>query len=314
MPSSFERLARSVASLTPKECRELISLLEDRASSGDVCDITQDLTESTHECVHCKCTRILRWGKQRGVQRYRCSACAKTFSATTGTPLHRLRHKATASKCASSMQGYLSVRDLARKHGIHRNTALRWRHRFVSYFDKAFPPRLSGLVEADETFFRKSYKGKKGPLGRKPHKRGERAPLRGVSRHHVPVLVAHERSTKAIHLKVLPGRTGPAIKDALAEILESGVDLHTDGLAAYQVAGRALDVTVLPSTALPVPKRLGHLQHVNQVHQDLEDWLKPLHGVSTKHLPKYLAWYRISRQGRRSQTPNQFLRALLRLA
>ena len=60
-------------------------------------------------------------------------------------------------------------------------TAFRWRHRFLSALNLDKPPCLSGIVEADETFILKSFKGKRRDLPRASRKRGGKAAKRGLS-------------------------------------------------------------------------------------------------------------------------------------
>ena len=64
-----------------------------------------------------------------------------------------------------------------------------------------------GIVETDETWFLRSYKGQRGGLPRKARKRGGRGAKQGFSREHVPVLVVRDRSgstSDAIHPKGHP--------------------------------------------------------------------------------------------------------------
>ncbi len=42
-------------------------------------------------CLHCRGTSVRKNGTNRGRQRWRCGDCGKTFGATLGTPLYRLR-------------------------------------------------------------------------------------------------------------------------------------------------------------------------------------------------------------------------------
>lgn len=42
---------------------------------------------------------------------------------------------------------------------IHRNTSFRWRHRFMAAARHDRPPRLQGIVEAEETYLLESQKG-----------------------------------------------------------------------------------------------------------------------------------------------------------
>lgn len=112
-------------------------------------------------CPHCGQGPVARWGSASGLQRYRCGACKRTFNALTGTPLAGLRHKEVWLTYAQQMTQGQSVRRSARACGVHRNTAFRWRHRFLRLPQVQQPAQLEGLVEADETFFLESFKGQK---------------------------------------------------------------------------------------------------------------------------------------------------------
>jgi len=42
---------------------------------------------------------------------------------------------------------------------VHRNTAFRWRHRFMDRVKHDLPEQLNGIAEADEMFILESQKG-----------------------------------------------------------------------------------------------------------------------------------------------------------
>ena len=44
-------------------------------------------------CPHCASARVQGWGAARGLPRYRCGDCKRTFNPLTGTSLARLRSK-----------------------------------------------------------------------------------------------------------------------------------------------------------------------------------------------------------------------------
>jgi len=58
----------------------------------------------------------------------------------------------------------------AEKCGINLTTFFNWRHRFLKIASTDQPDQLSGIVEADETFFRVSQKGSQN-LNRTPRPR-----------------------------------------------------------------------------------------------------------------------------------------------
>ena len=66
----------------------------------------------------------------------------------------------------------LSVRKTAARLGLSVQKTFRWRHKFLAFLNQQKPSALSGIVEADETFFLVSYKGQRKALPRSPKKRG----------------------------------------------------------------------------------------------------------------------------------------------
>jgi len=72
---------------------------------------------------------------------------------------------------------------------------------------------MAGVVETDETFRLRSYKGQKAMLraeaARPPRRRGSRAATRGLSGEPVPVLVLRDRSCQTAEF-VLPAAPGKA--------------------------------------------------------------------------------------------------------
>jgi hypothetical protein len=72
---------------------------------------------------------------------------------------------------AEQMAQGQSARRSATACGVHRDTAFRWRHRFLRLPNEQQATQLEGVVEADETFFLVSFKGQKKGLPRAPRKR-----------------------------------------------------------------------------------------------------------------------------------------------
>src|SRR3954462_12321851 len=122
---------------------------------------------------------------------YRATAaptCRRTFNGLTGTPLAHLRKKERWEAQTEALIIGESVTKAAKRCGVAGSTAFRWRHRFLAAaaFDK--PARLSGIVEADETFILESFKGKRSDLPRAARKRGGQAAKRGLSAEQIPIL------------------------------------------------------------------------------------------------------------------------------
>jgi transposase-like protein len=65
------------------------------------------------------------------LQRYRCRQCRRTFNDLTGTPLARLRLRDKWPDFLGMLLASRPVRAAANQLQVHRNTAFRWRHRFL---------------------------------------------------------------------------------------------------------------------------------------------------------------------------------------
>ena len=74
--------------------------------------------------------------------------------------------------------------------GVHPTTAFRWRHRFLGAPAADKPRKLSGIVEADETFILNPSRAGGSDLPRKARKRGGPARHPVLYSDNIPVLVA----------------------------------------------------------------------------------------------------------------------------
>jgi len=122
-------------------------------------------------CPYCSGTHLHRHGQAHGLQRWRCTACGKTFNALSGTPLAHLRLK---DKWLSYLQCTLqsqTTREAAKSCTVHRSTSFRWRHCFLQWAKRDGSAHLGGITEANETDLLESSKGAR-KLGRAARKRG----------------------------------------------------------------------------------------------------------------------------------------------
>ena len=173
-------------------------------------------------------------------------------------------------------------------------TAFRWRRRFLSALNLDKPQRLSGIVEADETFILESFKGRRSDLPRTSRKRGGKASKRGLSAEQIPVMVARDRSGATIDA-VLPHLDAASVTVALGNIITRPAELCCDGGAAITAFARRARIKfhVLPAPGMPKPAAPQlHINNVNAYHGRLKEWMRRFHGVATKNLPSYLSWRR----------------------
>ena len=245
-------------------------------------------------CPHCGRDEVHPWGKAGGKPRYRCTGCRKTFNPLTGTPLAGLHHQDRWPDQAQALIAGETVAKAAARCKVAYTTAFRWRHRFLSALTLDKPPRLTGIVEADETFILESFKGKRGALPRPARKRGGKALKRGLSAEQIPVIVARDRSGATTDA-VLARLDAASITVALHNVMSRPAELCCDGGTAITAFARRAGIRfhVLAAPGLPKPQAPElHINNVNAYHGRLKEWMRRFHGVATKNLPSYLSWRR----------------------
>jgi len=295
----FTKWFAALPALNQPQRLQVLDALRPAAGLHQVLALIAQYRSAGRRCPHCQCEHWHRHGHANDLQRYRCSSCRRTFNDLTGTPLARLRMKGKWLDYLDALLASRPVRAAADEVKVHRNTAFRWRHRFLDRVKEDRPARLNGIAEADEMFILESQKGSR-KLDRPARKRGGSASRRGISRELDCILVARDRGKQTVD--AFTGR-GPVSKAQLERhllpFLDRDVLLVTDANAAYRAFARAHDIAhqaVNVSGGKRV--RLGphgpiHVQNVNAYHGRLREWLAPFHGVASRHLPNYLGWRRM---------------------
>ena len=118
----FENLIALIDDLSQEQRDLLRKALEGENDSEHVVSIIESRLAAKRECAHCHSGNVKKWGKSRGLQRYRCYDCGKTFNSLTDSPLAFLRKKDRWLKMASSLKEGLSVRKTAARCGVSVST------------------------------------------------------------------------------------------------------------------------------------------------------------------------------------------------
>ena len=128
----LQRLDELVAELTHAQAQKVIAALQQRGDGDEVQRILAHRLEDDPKCPHCGSRRFEGWGRERnGLKRSRCLDCQRTFNPLTGTPLARLRKKERWLGFADALNQSLPVRKAAKACEVNKNTAFKWRHRFL---------------------------------------------------------------------------------------------------------------------------------------------------------------------------------------
>ena len=292
----FATLLAQLQLLNQPQRQQLLDALHPAAGLDRVVAFIDQIRSGARCCPDCSCVRCHRHGQANDLQRFRCCQCGRTFNDLTGTPLARLRHKGKWLDYLHALLDSRAVRSAAKRVGVHRNTAFRWRHRFLDRVKHDRPERLAGIVEADEMFLLESQKGSR-KLDRTPRKRGGRASLRGISRQLDCILVARDRNGQTIDAVVGRGALKAVqLTRHLLPKLDPQALLVSDANAAYpafaRVHGIAHEAVNLSSGERVRTSVAGaiHVQNVNAYHRRFKQWLARFHGVASRYLPNYLGW------------------------
>lgn len=311
---SFQHLLTELEALTEAQCGlvlERIQKLEAEVTSKRL--IEERLTQSP-QCPHCQQTRIVRFGETpTGQQRFRCNDCRRTFTALTGTPFNFLHDKDKLLLHAACMSEGLSIRKTAKTVELTVDRAFRWRHRMLDFLAGQKPTGLTGVVEADETMFRRSYKGQRQNMPRAAKKRAR--PGKDVEDERVPVVIAMQRGSRLTHDCILENGTAACMTAALKPALSSDAVLSTDGNPTYGVTAQQLAIQsgyFVASYDGPGGYDMWHVQNVNAYDSRLKGWMLRFHGVATKYLHNYLGWRRLLDRFKDAVTSQQFLFHALR--
>ena len=288
----FQVWLSAARGLTRAQRREALAVLSGR-SEGEASKAAIELgVDEARRCPHCASEGAVSRGMARGLRRYQCKGCGRTFNALSGTPLSGLHHKERWLSFGASLAKGETVKASAARCDVAVSTAFRWRHRFLAAA-RSDSEVLKGIVEADESYVLESRKGARG-LGRKARRRGGKAKKRGLSREQVPVLMAADRSGTTVSA-VLPRVDAAALAAALDPVVAKDALLVSDGGASYPPCAAALGVSHEALNRSMGERVRGdlHVQTVNSRHSRLKDFLRPRRGIATRYLDNYLSWFHL---------------------
>ncbi len=157
-------------------------------------------------------------------------------------------------------------------------------------------PKLNGTIEADETYFNLSFKGKKKGMIRKPYLRGGSIHKRGLSREKVCVACAIDRNKNIMGKSVCLGKVR---LNKLSVLLDKNIAfgkfslLITDGGKSYGKYALKKNINIKQLVGGKSKKKSIHIQNINSHHSTLKKWVRQFNGVATKNLDNYLVFFKI---------------------
>ncbi|HXJ93843.1 MAG TPA: IS1595 family transposase [Terriglobia bacterium] len=240
-------------------------------------------------CVHCGSETVYKMsdaktGKRNKRYLWRCRACKKQYTVRIGTVYEEsrldLRHWCYAFWRAATSKKGVAALEIMRHCQITYKSALFLMNRIrFAMAPPADAPKLSGIVEADETYIG----GKPRPGDKKEHKRG-----RGTSK--TPVFAAVERDGRK-HSRVVADVTSDTLEAAMREVVDQQARVITDDYQVYSGLGARFEGghdTICHSTREYVRGDI----HTNTVESSFALVKRGIHGiyhnVSREYLHRYL--------------------------
>lgn len=246
-------------------------------------------------CCYCGSQHVIGNGTTRkGLQRFRCMDCKKSFTETTGA-VNEYSHQSDGvwrSVIADAMAG-IGVAYTAYTTGLSVTTIYSMRHKVLCGIETALSRMkitLEGINQADETIVLESHKGTKLPANyyRKPRKHSKTAGLvtqgNGTTDEHIVICTSvAENSSNVIATPVKrKAASGDDVLKVFADKVNDDTVIVCDGSAIYDCL----------STHCVVSHSKRHINVVNSLHNYMKTGLNKAHGVATKYLNRYLSLYR----------------------
>jgi transposase-like protein len=252
-------------------------------------------------CPLCQATG--GWEATRG--RFVCCECQHQTTVTAGTIFHNTRKPLTmwfrAAWHITTQKNGVSAMSLHRDLGFgNYSTAWTWLHKFRRAMVRPGRDRLSGTVEVDEAYWGSE---EEGMIGRQTEDKAL-------------IAVAVEDTGKKmgrIRMKRIPDTSRKTLHGFIAETVEPGSTIRTDGLQSYRdlsgyVHDRQIQSHQKPGEYL--------LPRVHKVISLLKRWLLGTHqgGIGHAHLDYYLDEFTFRFNRRNSKSRGKLFYRLLQQA
>lgn len=252
------------------------------------------------ECPHCHSKHIIKKGKYKNRQRYKCKDCNAIFKDTNNTILHKTRKDlntwAEYIKCFIDKR---PLREITEICNISLPTAHNWRIKITDILDKMMDDiTLNGIVESDETYTKLSFKGnhsksKNFVMPRKRHKRGNDIHTRGLSSEQV--CIACFISDKNLSYSKVADLGIPSwnkVYNVIKNHIEKKSILVTDNYKGYTKIVDRLNLNHISVLDETYSNGTFNIQRVNSYHSEFKRLINfYFKGVATKYLNNYIVYY-----------------------
>lgn len=281
LPDELEKLVLFINSLFDNKVNERLTNQEYQKNNLEI------------KCPSCGLTFFKKNGHKNGTQRYLCKNCNKSFSITTNTILNHSRIKywqlKEFIKCLLDIK---PVSEISQHVKMSKTQIYYLEIKLFKALENVYNSvKLKGIVQADEKYFRISFKGTKHEkMPRKTRHSGSQDLKVGINKELACVVVAIDENDNII-IEVVGN--GPAstemLEKGLGGKIEKGSILVTDSKSSYIkfAKNNNLILKQIPDGEYNV-EEIYNLSEVNELILELENYITYMKKeVSTKHLQQY---------------------------
>jgi transposase-like protein len=285
-----------ISKLSLEQKEQMIKDLKDMIAKEYFNTSANDIEEII--CQHCGSKSYIKKGIVSDIQRYLCNDCNRNFSMNTHSILSNSQLDLSVwLKYAECFVNRLSLRAAASTAGVSLKTSFFMRHRILECITKytgEFRLNANEHCEMDECFIRENFKGNhtksKKKLPRAAHKRGKDHIKPGMSSDQICILTAINSKQDVFAAIACRGSIdAKTTKELIQSNIAVGSIVNTDKKKSYIKVFSELKVE---HNQYDSKKDKGKLNFINGLHSRLKSFLSRYHGVATRRLEHYIAWFK----------------------
>lgn len=266
-------------------------------------DMFKDI--KVNNCPHCNGSNFIKYGKYKGIQRFRCTneKCKKTFSPKTNTLFYNSKKSVdTWIKYLILMNNGKSLRECSSILNINLATAFFWRHKILITQIKNNDNLLKNYVEVSKIILKENFKGNRSAENYRKEKifvacgmdSNNTIISKPISRYTISLLAINKNFAKNIddnsiisayndryfqvYAKKHNSSSMPLSKNKILDLIQQ--------LINNRIINQKPDELNTINEHMPRKSMFIHKFSLN-----IRIWLKRFKGVATKYLENYLNWH-----------------------
>ncbi|CAI3658136.1 hypothetical protein [Clostridium neonatale] len=234
------------------------------------CDIYKN--RCIDECLYCKSKNYIKFGTYKGIQRYRCKECEKTFSKTTKSMWgYSKKQPEVWVKFVELMLQKKSLRACAKILKINIRTAFIWRHKIMrGLTSDVMAEHLEGKVFIAKTIEKENFKGCRK--------------ITALERKNIWIVAARDRRDSMIAMPVCMQFWN---EDNFNKIIYSKIT--EDSYIVPDNDRYMMNIAKNHNKGIVLNSKLE--KSVRNFRRNLRNWIGIFRGVATKYLEGYLSYF-----------------------